>query len=199
MNQKPLTKIQEQLLELLKKSDRLLTIREMQSSLDVSSTSVIVRHISNLEKKGYLKRNPHNPRDFQILSDGSEKEIAWLNLYGLARCGRNGMFLDGEVVDRIPIAAKLLSFPSFEGFLVKAQGDSMAPRINEGDFVIGRISESIESGKVVICQNNGEVLIKKIQIDKDSIILFSLNTSYPPFIASDDFRVIGEVKGIISR
>ncbi len=197
---KQLHHIQEQLLELLtENSDRLLTIREMQQLLGISSTSGVVRHLAQLEKKGFLKRNPYNPRDYKVLDQIPEKEIAWLNLYGLAQCGNNGALLDNHPVDRIPIAARLLSFPSFEAFLVKAKGNSMAPRIKEGDLVIGKRTENIENGILAVCVNNGEALIKKIQKDVNSIILISLNAEYPPFLASGDFRVVGEVKGVIAR
>ncbi len=200
MKESKVHKIQEQLLELLiKNSDALLTVREMQNSLGISSTSVVAHHLTQLEKKGYVKRNPHNPRDYQVLTQGPEKEIAWLNLYGLAQCGQNGMFLDNHPVDRIPIATRLLSFPSAEAFLVKAGGDSMSPKINEGDFIIGRKIITIGNFPLVICVNNGEALIKKVQKNGNSIILVSLNTAYPPFLASDDFRIIGEVRGVISK
>ena len=127
---KQLHEIQERLLELLtKNSDKLFTIREMQQMLDISSTSGVVRHLAQLEKKGYLKRNPYNSRDYKVLHQSPEKEIAWINLYGLAQCGKNGMLLDNHPIDRIPIATRLLSFPSLEAFLVKAKGNSMAPRI----------------------------------------------------------------------
>jgi repressor LexA len=200
MKEKQLHQTQERLLEILvKNSDRLLTIREMQFMLGISSTSGVVRHLTQLEKKGFLKRNPHNPRDYQVLNQGPEKEIAWLNLYGLAQCGQNGTFLDSTPIDRIPIATRLLSFSSSEAFLVKAKGDSMFPKINEGDFVIGRRIIDLGAFPLVICVNNGEALIKKVQKDGDSIILSSLNQAHSPFLASSDFRIVGEVRGVISR
>ena len=195
-----LHQIQQQLLELLtKNSDKLLTIREMQQILGISSTSGVVRHLAQLEKKGYLKRNPYNPRDYKVLDQSPEKEIAWLNLYGLAQCGKNGTLLDNHPIDRIPIATRLLSFPSFEAFLVKAKGDSMAPRIKEGDLVIAKRTDVFQNGMLAVCVSDGEALIKRIQKDGNSIILTSLNVEFPPFLASDDFRIIGEVKGVISR
>ena len=197
---KQLHQIQERLLELLtKNSDKLFTIREMQQMLDISSTSGVVRHLAQLEKKGYLKRNPYNSRDYKVLDQSPEKEIAWINLYGLAQCGKNGMLLDNHPIDRIPIATRLLSFPSLEAFLVKAKGNSMAPRIKEGDLVIAKRTDDFQNGMLAVCVSNGEALIKKIQKDLSSVILISLNSEYPPFLASDDFRIIGEVKGVISR
>ena len=52
--------------------------------------------------------------------------------------------------------------------------------------------------KTIVCVNNGEALIKIFQLSEKKIILSSTNPKYPPFIASDDFRIIGEVMGLIS-
>ena len=82
-----------ELIDLLKKyEDNPLTIREIKEELELSSTSLVHHHITQLEKKGYLKRNPSNPRDYQILSD-AEKPISYLNLYGFAKCGPEGIDL----------------------------------------------------------------------------------------------------------
>jgi len=86
--------------------------------------------------------------------------------------------------------------------MVKAKGDSMVPKINEGDFIIVKRNRNPESGSIVACVNEGEALIKKIKIEKEKnekrYILISLNPKYPPFLAKDDFRIEGEVRGIIT-
>lgn len=177
-----------------------LTIREIQDELGVSSTSVVVHHIKQLEKRGYLKRNPYNPRDYHVISHSPEREFAYINLYGLAQCGPNGSILDGNPIDRVPIPAQLMSFPFFEAFLVQARGDSMAPRINNRDLVIARKTDSVESGRVVVCVNDGEALIKQLHREPDRNILISTNPKYPPFSASStDFRIVGEVKAVMSH
>lgn len=200
MHKNQLHQFQQKLLDLLTENrDEFLTIREMQDTLGASSTSLVAHHLTQLEKKGYLKRNPYNPRDFQVLKGAPEKQVAYLNLYGLAYCGPNGTILDDNPIERIPIPTRLLSFSSAEGFLVKAKGDSMTPKINEGDFVIVRQVDDVDSGRIIVCVNDGEALIKKVQKEKQGNILISLNPKYPPFLASDDFRVIGEVRGIFSN
>lgn len=196
---KELHPTQKKLLELLSKHiDDPLTYRELQNILDISSTSVVSYHLNQLEKKGYLKRNPANPQDYNVLNDEPEKKVAYLNLYGLAYCGPKGNILDGKPIDRIPIPTRLLSFPSFEGFLVEARGNSMAPRIREKDIVIARKKDTVDNGKIAVCINEGEALVKKIEKGKDKIILVSTNPQYSPFLAGDDFRIVGEVMGIFS-
>lgn len=199
MPEKHLHKLQQKLLSLLEKnSDEPLTIREMQNLIGATSTSVVTHHLIQLEKKGYLKKNPNNPRDFQILKT-PDKEIAHLNLYGLAACGPNGSILDGDPIDRIPVATRFIPFASHEAFMVKAKGNSMLPKIHPGDFVIAKKTVKADDGEVVVCVNNEEALIKKIKIEKGGIILVSLNSEFQPFLAASDFRIEGVVKGIITN
>lgn len=201
MTEKRLHPAQEKLIEILSKnSDQPLTIREMQDLIGASSTSVVVHHMAQLEKKGYLKKNPHNTRDYQILKS-PDKEIAYLNLYGLATCGPEGSVLDGNPIDRVPISTKFLSFAANKAFMVKAKGDSMLPKINNGDFVIVEKTNKAENGTTVLCVNDEQILIKKIkqQSSKDKVILVSLNSDFEPFLAAEDFRVEGVVRGVISN
>lgn len=198
---KKLHRTQEKLLKLLKNNiEEPFTIRELQEELDISSPSVVYHHILQLEKKGYLRRNPGNPQDYQILADEPDKKIAYLNLYGMAQCGPNGSMLDGNPIDRIPISTKILGFSSADAFLVRAKGDSMEPKIKGGDLVIVKKGNKPEDGNIVVCVNNEEVLIKKIQqIDNDKIFLTSLNQSHKAILADkNNFKVEGIVKGILS-
>jgi repressor LexA len=198
---KNLHPVQEKLIEILSNnSEEPLTVRELQDLVGASSTSVVAHHMSQLEKKGYLKKNPYNSKDYQILKQ-PDKEIAYLNLYGLATCGPEGSVLDGSPIDRVPISTKFLSFSSSNAFMVKAKGDSMLPKINNGDFVIIEKTNNSENGATVLCVNDEKVLIKKIKQNnkKDKVILVSLNSEFEPFLAADDFRVEGVVRGVISN
>lgn len=200
MGNKALHPVQSKLLDLLIINiDDPLTIREIQEALGLSSTSVVAHHLTQLEKKGLLKRNPNYSKDYQILSNSPEKRISYLNLYGMAQCGPNGSLLDGSPIDRIPVSTRLIPFPAAEAFMVKARGRSMQPKINDGDLVIARKTNNIDNEKIVVCVNNGEVLIKKVRKEKNNIILISLNQSFPPFLANRSFRVEGEVRSIISN
>lgn len=193
---KKLHTVQEKLLQILKRTvTDPLTIREMQIEMGISSPSVVYHHIQQLEKKGYLRRNPVNPKDYQILADTPDKKITYLNLYGLATCGPDGSILNDDPIDRIPISSKILGFPSSDAFMVKAKGNSMTPKINDGDLVIARKAKDAENGSMVVCINDGKALIKKIQKGKE-VILISTNSDYKSFVAAKDFRIEGLVRGI---
>jgi repressor LexA len=193
---------QQKLLRLLSENiTNPLTIRELQDELDLSTPSLVHHHIQQLEKKGYLRRNPSNPQDYQVITEeaGPERLICYVNMYGLAQCGPNGSILTGDPIEKVPLATKLLGFRSEEAFMVKAKGNSMAPRINDGDLVIAKKAYDAPNGTIVVCVNNGEALIKKIQKVDNTVILVSLNPAFEPFMANmDDFKVEGIVKGILS-
>jgi repressor LexA len=196
---KKLHPTQLKLLELLKRNSlEPLTIREIQEELYISSTSVVHHHLQQLEKKGYLKRNPSNPGDYRIISE-SDDEIAYLNLYGLAKCGPKGSILDGNPTDKIPLSKKMLGFNPEDAFLVRASGDSMSPKINNGDLVVAKKTNEVSDGLIAVCVNYDEVLIKKIKINDGKIFLLSLNENYQPFEASREyFNVEGVVKKVLS-
>lgn len=192
--------IQEQLLKLLSKNrtDQ-LTIRELQEELAISSTSVVAHHLKQLEKKGLLKRNPSNPRDYMITTEEAGARITYLNLFGLAQCGPKGSIIEQDPIDKIAISSELVKFPIQEMFLIKAKGDSMQPKIQHGDIVFVRRTNTAENGDIVLCINDGEGLIKQYSGNKGQIILSSINSDkYPSFVASADFRIEGVVKGLFS-
>ncbi len=193
---------QKKLLDLLREhSDNPLTIVELKDLLGASSTSVIHHHILRLEKKGYLRRNPSNPKDYRILTDSPDSYMAYINLYGLAQCGPNGSLLEGDPVDRIKMESRILGFPSEEAFMVQAKGNSMTPYIKSGNLVIAQKTQDLGmlNGKVVVCINDGKALIKKLTIQNQEVLLSSFNEKYHPFTAADDFRIEGVVRGVLSR
>ena len=186
------------LLKLLEQNiENPLTIRGIQEDLGFSSPSVVTHHIQQLEKKGYLKRNPTNPRDYQIFLN-PDNPIVYLNLYGNAQCGPKGSILDGNPIDRIPIASRILKFPANEGFIVIAKGDSMCPHINEGDYVIAQKKILANNGDTIVCIYDNEVLIKKFFSDEDRVTLISVNSEkYPPILVKAYFKIEGIVRNVI--
>ncbi|TKK66369.1 HTH domain-containing protein [Ilyomonas limi] len=195
---KDLHSSQEKLLKLLKGNIEFpLTMRELQEQLELASPSVVHHHLQQLEKKGYLKRNPNNSKDY-IIMDDPEKAIVYINKYGLAQCGPDGTMLSCNPIDRIPIASRLLKFPAEEAFIVEAKGNSMEPKIKNGDLVIAQMQNHAKNGEIVVCVNNRKVLIKQFIKSGKNIILHSLNSEeYHPFIAEEDLKIEGIVKNTL--
>ncbi len=195
---------QQKLIEILKSNiDDPLTIRKLQDRIGASSPSVVHHHLTKLIDKGLLRKNPSNSHDYQVLADNPDSNVVYLNVYGMAQCGPKGSILDGNPIDKIRISSKVLGFSAVDAFVVKAKGTSMIPKINPGDLVIAKKAVDIDGGKIVICVNNGEVLIKKVQkipTEGDNITynLISLNPEFAPFTAKEDCRIEGVVRGVLS-
>lgn len=77
------------------------------------------------------------------------------------------------------ISEKLARTGMFFG--LKVTGDSMSPRIQEGDVLIVRQQSDAESGDVVIAKVNGQdACCKKLLKNPDGIVLQSFNPNYEP-------------------
>lgn len=85
-----------------------------------------------------------------------------------------------NIIDYEEISAELAR--SGEYFALRVVGDSMEPRICEGDVVIVRKQPDLESGEVGIVLVNGDsATVKKVVKHADGISLIAYNAaSYPP-------------------
>lgn len=87
-----------------------------------------------------------------------------------------------------------------EFFGLSIRGDSMSPRIMNGDVVIVRRQDDADTGDIVIAIVNGDDgCCKKLKKHPDGITLISLNPAYSPMVFTkteiDDVpvRIIGKV------
>lgn len=116
----------------------------------------------------------------------------------------------GRVVAGIPIEAieEILDYEEIsestartgDYFALQVKGDSMEPRMYEGDVVIVRKQETAQTGDVAIVLINGdEATVKKIRIMDSGIMLIPFNTKYDPWIyTAEDIerlpvKIIGKV------
>lgn len=85
---------------------------------------------------------------------------------------------------------------------IKVVGNSMYPKIEDGDLIAVRKQSDFENGQVVVVLIDGEEgLVKKIYQDKNKITLVSFNPEYPDkvFIGEEINRlsIVGVVKQVI--
>jgi len=104
----------------------------------------------------------------------------YLPIIGEASCGVPTNHFYYEDYEKIPVPADLYR----EGrYAVIAKGDSMLPKINDGDIVICDMNMYIDNGNIVHYTLNGESGIKKVIMDNNNnpIMLMPLNTEkYSP-------------------
>lgn len=99
-----------------------------------------------------------------------------------------------EVIDYEEIDDKLAS--TGELFGLKIKGDSMTPRICDGDVVIVRKQEAADSGDIVIATINGDdAVCKRLLIYGAAILLRSNNPIYEDIDVTgrEDFKIVGKV------
>lgn len=117
----------------------------------------------------------------------------------------------GRVVAGIPIEAveEILDYEEItpelaatgEFFALKIRGHSMEPRMMEGDVVIVRRQDDVDSGDVAIVLVNGdEATVKRVKKQEEGITLIATNTSvYEPHFYSNKeitelpVRILGRV------
>jgi len=103
-----------------------------------------------------------------------------------------------DIIDTEELTEEMARSGSFFG--LKIQGDSMEPRMREGDIVIVRQQDHAESGDTVIVTVNGiDATCKRLRKYRDGIELISNNPAYSPmFFSNEDIeikpvRIIGKV------
>ena len=103
-----------------------------------------------------------------------------------------------DIVDYEEIDAAMAKSGEFFGLRIK--GDSMEPRMREGDVVIVRKQDTAETGDtVVVLVNGNSATVKKIKYGLDGITLLPTNPAHDPFFYSAaeveqlPVRVIGRV------
>lgn len=103
-----------------------------------------------------------------------------------------------EILDYEEISQELANTGNFFGLKVK--GDSMEPRIVEGDVVIVRKQNIVENGELaVVLVNGNDANVKKFYMNDNGVTLISTNPTYDPFYYSKEdveklpVQVIGKV------
>lgn len=114
----------------------------------------------------------------------------------------------GVIADSRPIGVDLLPFKSkseaAETMTIKVSGDSMFPKIEDGDVIVVRKQTSVDSGTVAAVLIDGEDgVVKKVTYGDDWIELHSINPMYPvrEFRGADVQRIqiVGRVMKIIKE
>ena len=127
----------------------------------------------------------------------SSYKAAIINVLGRVAAGIPISAIE-EIIDTEEISEEMAKTGEFFGLQI--HGDSMEPRIYDGDVVIVRQQDDAESGDIVIAIVNGDdAVCKRLAKYSDGISLISLNTKYEPMIYTNKeiqekpVRIIGKV------
>lgn len=114
-----------------------------------------------------------------------------------------GAYASSEIVDYMPLFIES-DYEADETICIKVRGDSMFPKIENGDVVQVHKQSIVDSGQIaVILLNGDEGLVKKVKYGDGWVELHSINPMYPVqrFEGGEIERlqIVGLVKKIIKE
>ena len=159
---------------------RALTIDKLEELLNALDTSLADFFNSNNLEKTEVK--PQELKKIPILSDVS------------AGYGKEAL---EDATHWIKLPTSIARNATFGTFVA---GDSMEPKINDGDLLLVQDTPQLDSGEIGVFLLNEKVYCKRFHYNPitKEIVLKSLNTNYKPMYINkdDDFRIVGKVVGI---
>ena len=134
------------------------------------------------------------------LTELDREDIYMTPLYETVSAGFGSLAVN-EVIDYIPLYFQSPAEAN-ETICIKVRGNSMAPRIENGDVIQVHKQSSVDSGSIAVVLVDGEeALVKKVIYDDNHIELHSFNSAYSTvsFRGADlmRIRVLGLVKNTI--
>ncbi len=133
----------------------------------------------------------------------SEGAIYELPVLGLVKGGLP-MTAEQAIIDYEPVPRQMRD--SGDYFALKISGNSMSPRINDGDTVIVKRQGEVKNGEVaVVSVGVNEATCKKVYYHEGGITLISNNGEYPPMFYDEKqvkklpVSVIGKVVELRAR
>lgn len=128
----------------------------------------------------------------------SKNEIRIIPVFETVSAGF-GAYASNEIIDYMPLYIES-DYEAEETLCIKVKGDSMYPKIENGDIVQVHKQDSVDNGQIAVVLIDGDAgLVKKVFVYKDYIELISINPEYPPkrFEKEEMNRV--EIVGLVRK
>lgn len=201
------------------------SMREIGDTVGLASLSSVTHQLSQLEKLGYIRRDPRRPRAMEILlplslanstapvgpegaATGPAAEPTHLSV---AEVGPSSDVARVPLVGRIAAGGPILADQSVEDvmslprqlvghgelFMLKVSGDSMVEAaICDGDWVVVRRQQHAENGDIVAALLDDEATVKTFRQRDGHTWLLPQNRQYEP-ILGDHATVMGKVVSVM--
>lgn len=191
------------------------SMREIGEAVGLTSPSSVKHQLTALERKGYLRRDPHRPRAIEVVHPDDSRAIselggrlgeehlaegdaapapAYVPLVG--RIAAGGPILADQVVEDVfPLPRQLVGDGDL--FLLRVAGDSMVDAaICDGDWVVVRRQPVAENGEIVAAMIDGEATVKTLRRADGRVWLLPANPAYGP-IPGEEAVVLGRVVTVL--
>jgi repressor LexA len=179
------------------------TVREIGDAVGLASPSTVHAHLANLERAGYLRRDPTKPRALELRREtrpeaAADADVRRLPLVGQIAAG--GPLLAEQNVEDYLAVPEPLSRGGDE-FLLRVKGDSMIQAgILDGDFVVVRRQQTAQNGDIVAAlagedEAADEATVKRFFRDGGRVRLQPENDALEPIYAAH-VQILGKVIGV---
>src|SRR6476646_10663155 len=175
------------------------SFEEIATQFDYNSLATVHEHLTNLERKGYIKRHYNESRAIEILPTEATPRAVELPLLGSVAAGMPIEALEQGETFTVP--------ETFIGrgnnYVLRVRGNSMVDeQIRDGDFVVVNERQRADNGEMVIALVNGtSATVKKYYRERDGRIrLQPANETMPPiYVNENDVMIQGIVVGVMRR
>lgn len=200
----PLTKRQKEILdyisEFIAAQGYAPSFEEIAESFGYASLATVHEHLSNLERKGYIRKSYNESRSIELLSPGQGEPTVELPLLGAVAAG-----LPIEVVqdnETLAVPPDMVRRQK-DNYVLRVEGNSMIEeQIRDGDYIVVQAQESAEDGQMVVALVSGEAAtVKKLYRERGGRIrLQPANPTMEPIVVdAADVQVQGIVVGVIRK
>ena len=172
------------------------SVREICAAVGLRSTSSVHMHLTQLEKKGLIRRDATKPRALELL-DSPLSKARTVPLVGKVTAGQPILAIE-NIEDQLIIPNDLASMDT-ELFALRVQGESMIESgILDGDIVIVHSQERAENGDIVVALIGDEATLKRIYYENGHVRLQPENHTMAPIIVPRA-EVRGKVVALVRR
>jgi repressor LexA len=174
------------------------SFEEIAENFGYSSLATVHEHLSNLETKGYLRKNYNKSRSLELVAAEGTLAVE-LPLLGSVAAG-----LPIEAVtqnESLAVPHDMLRAGS--NYVLRVKGDSMVEeQIRDGDYIVVNSRQTADNGEMVVALVGGEsATVKKFYRERDGRIrLQPANaTMQPMYFAADEVQIQGIVIAVIRK
>jgi repressor LexA len=176
------------------------SFEEIAEQFNYNSLATVHEHLSNLERKGYIKRSYNESRSIEILPSEMFAKAVELPLLGLVAAG---MPIEAVASNESIAVPQELVRRNGDHYVLRVRGSSMIEeQIRDGDFVVVNERKSADNGEMVIALVGGNsATVKRMYRERDGRIrLQPANEAMSPiFVHENDIAIQGIVVGVIRR
>ncbi len=200
----PLTKRQKEILDYIGSfiEDRgyAPSFEEIAESFGYSSLATVHEHLSNLERKGYIRKSYNESRSIELVGAEASSPALELPLLGAVAAG---MPIEAiQDTETVAVPPDMVSRRR-DNYVLRVEGNSMIEeQIRDGDYIVVQAQSSAEDGQMVVALVQGEsATVKKLYRERGGRVrLQPANpTMEPIFVDAADVRIQGVVVGVIRK